>query len=118
MLKAKELLKKEMGVVKVGMNHGDLSLESYSQVWEECYSQVLYLPSQNRYTRANLASKKDRIESLDKRLEVGKKLRSMLIEHVLYWIPTKKLICLKGSDNNISCYAFWLSVTNIYVNIM
>lgn len=97
MLKAKELLKKEMGVVKVGMNHGDLSLESYSQVWEECYSQVLYLPSQNRYTRANLASKKDRIESLDKRLEVGKKLRSMLIDHVLYWIPTKKLICLKGS---------------------
>lgn len=72
MLQAKDLLKKEMGVVKVGMNHGDLSLESYSQVWEECYSQVLYLPSQNRYTRANLASKKDRIESLDKRLEVRK----------------------------------------------
>lgn len=69
---AKELLKKEMGVVKVGMNHGDLSLESYSQVWEECYSQVLYLPSQNRYTRANLASKKDRIESLDKRLEANR----------------------------------------------
>jgi pre-mRNA-splicing factor CDC5/CEF1 len=59
-----------MGVVKSGMNHGELSLESYSQVWDECYSQVLYLPSQNRYTRANLASKKDRIESLDKRLEV------------------------------------------------
>ena len=32
-------------------------------------SQVLFLPSQNRYTRANLASKKDRIESLEKRLE-------------------------------------------------
>lgn len=32
--------------------------------------QVLYLPSQNRYTRANLASKKDRIESLEKKLEV------------------------------------------------
>lgn len=79
MLKAKELLKKEMGVVKVGMNHGDLSLESYSQVWEECYSQVLYLPSQNRYTRANLASKKDRIESLDKRLEVGKKLHVLVV---------------------------------------
>lgn len=58
--------------MKVGMNHGDLSLESYSQVWEECYSQVLYLPSQNRYTRANLASKKDRIESLDKRLEANR----------------------------------------------
>lgn len=66
---AKALLQKEMGVVKQGMNHGDLSLESYSQVWDECYSQVLFLPSQNRYTRANLASKKDRIESLEKRLE-------------------------------------------------
>lgn len=66
---AKQLLKREMEVVKTGMNHGDLSIESYSQVWEECYSQVLYLPSQNRYTRANLANKKDRIESLEKRLE-------------------------------------------------
>lgn len=66
---AKSLLQKEMGVVKQGMSHGELSLESYSQVWDECYSQVLFLPSQNRYTRANLASKKDRIESLEKRLE-------------------------------------------------
>ena len=60
----------EMDYVKKGMAHGDLSIDSYSTVWEECYSQVLYLPSQNRYTRANLASKKDRIESLEKRLEV------------------------------------------------
>ena len=66
---AKTLLKQEMDYVKQKMAHGDLSLEAYTQVWEECYSQVLYLPSQNRYTRANLASKKDRIESLEKRLE-------------------------------------------------
>ena len=64
------MLQYEMDVVKQGMSHGDLTIQSYSQVWEECYSQVLYLPSQNRYTRANLASKKDRIESLDKKLEV------------------------------------------------
>lgn len=66
---AKVLMEKEMEVVKQGMGHGDLSLEAYSQVWDECLAQVLYLPSQNRYTRANLASKKDRIESLEKRLE-------------------------------------------------
>lgn len=66
---AKKLLHQEMDVVKQGMNHGDLSLESYTQVWEECLAQVLFLPAQNRYTRANLASKKDRIESLEKRLE-------------------------------------------------
>lgn len=58
-------------MVKQGMGHGELSSEAYNQVWEECYSQVLYLPGQSRYTRANLASKKDRIESLEKRLEVS-----------------------------------------------
>lgn len=70
---AAKLLKLEMNVVKAGMAHGDLSIESYSQVWQECLSQVLYLPSQNRYTRANLASKKDRIESFEKRLEQNRK---------------------------------------------
>ena len=58
-----------MQVVKKGMGHGDLSLEVYTQVWEECLSQVLFLPSQNRYTRASLASKTDRLESFEKRLE-------------------------------------------------
>lgn len=66
---ANKLLEKEMEVVKHGMNHGDLSLDAYTQVWEECLSQVLFLPNQNRYTRANLASKKDRLESAEKRLE-------------------------------------------------
>uniref|UniRef100_A0A336LTJ0 CSON004489 protein n=1 Tax=Culicoides sonorensis TaxID=179676 RepID=A0A336LTJ0_CULSO len=70
---AKKLLEEEMQTVKIGMAHGDLSLESYTQVWEECLSQVLFLPSQNRYTRANLASKKDRIESAEKRLEQNRK---------------------------------------------
>ncbi|KAI5102492.1 cell division cycle 5-like protein [Silurus meridionalis] len=72
LLKGKELLRQEMEVVKHGMGHGDLSIEAYNQVWEECYSQVLYLPGQSRYTRANLASKKDRIESLEKKLEVNR----------------------------------------------
>uniref|UniRef100_A0A8C2WSL5 Cell division cycle 5-like protein n=1 Tax=Cyclopterus lumpus TaxID=8103 RepID=A0A8C2WSL5_CYCLU len=69
---AKTVLAAEMEVVKGGMGHGDLSMEAYSQVWEECYGQVLYLPAQNRYTRANLASKKDRIESLEKKLDVNR----------------------------------------------
>ncbi|XP_069831984.1 cell division cycle 5-like protein [Dendropsophus ebraccatus] len=69
---AEDLLQQDMEVVKQGMGHGDLSLDAYNQVWEECYSQVLYLPGQGRYTRANLASKKDRIESLEKRLEVNR----------------------------------------------
>lgn len=66
---AKFMLKREMEIVKNGMNHGDLPLEAYTQVWDECLGQVLFLPNQNRYTRANLASKKDRLESAEKRLE-------------------------------------------------
>ncbi|XP_059056735.1 cell division cycle 5-like protein [Achroia grisella] len=66
---AKQELKKEIEVVKAGMGHGDLSIDAYTQVWEECLAQVLFLPGQNRYTRANLASKKDRLESAEKRLE-------------------------------------------------
>ncbi|MEQ2245118.1 CDC5 cell division cycle 5-like protein, partial [Ilyodon furcidens] len=72
MHQAKAILTAEMEVVKVGMGHGDLSMEAYTQVWEECYGQVLYLAGQNRYTRANLASKKDRIESLEKKLELNR----------------------------------------------
>lgn len=37
---AKVALVAEMEVVKAGMGHGDLSMEAYSQVWEECYGQV------------------------------------------------------------------------------
>lgn len=44
-----------MGVVKEGMGHKELSLAEYSSIWEECYREVLYVPSQNRYTRASMA---------------------------------------------------------------
>lgn len=71
-------------MVKQGMGHGELSSEAYNQVWEECYSQVLYLPGQSRYTRANLASKKDRIESLEKRLEVSVTYFCLL--HLLFFL--------------------------------
>lgn len=40
---AKAILAAEMEVVKAGMGHGDLSMEAYSQVWEECYGQVSIL---------------------------------------------------------------------------
>ena len=52
------------------MRHGETNLDVYSQVWDECYSQVLFLPSRNRFTRANAASRKDRIESAEQKLEV------------------------------------------------
>ncbi|CAG4918817.1 unnamed protein product [Colias eurytheme] len=66
---ARALLRREADAVRAGMAHGDLGIDAYTQVWEECLAQVLFLPGQNRYTRANLASKKDRLESAEKRLE-------------------------------------------------
>ncbi len=69
-LKARAMLDSEINDVKKAMGHGDISLDVYSKVWDECYSQVLFLPSKNRFTRANAASKKDRIESAEQKLEV------------------------------------------------
>lgn len=66
---AKHMLKREMDIVKYGMSHGELPIEAYTQVWEECLGQVLFVPNLNKYTRANLVSKKERLESAEKRLE-------------------------------------------------
>ena len=40
MADAKKMLAKEMDYVKQRIGHGDLPIESYSKVWEECYAQV------------------------------------------------------------------------------
>ena len=68
---AHQLLEEEMDVVKEGMGHGEIQPEAYAQVWEECYNEVLFIPSQNRYTRASMTSKKDLLESKEKRLQVS-----------------------------------------------
>ena len=61
---AQDVLVHEMEVVKQGMSHGELSSEAYNQAWEECYSQVLYLLAQSRYTRAHLAAKRTELDLL------------------------------------------------------
>ena len=66
------MLKSEMELVKDGMGHGNLPLDIYSQVWAECYEKILFVPSQNRYTHGKYLSKKERLEYLEKRLEVSK----------------------------------------------
>ncbi len=66
----------EIPIIKKVMNHGDLGLDAYTQVWEECYAQVMFLPNSNRFTRSSVASRKDKIESLEKRLEVFKNFQS------------------------------------------
>ena len=69
---AKHLLQKEIPDIKKMMGHGELTPEAYQQVWNECYSQVLYVPNANRFTRASVASRKDKIESCEKKLEVNR----------------------------------------------
>lgn len=72
MEEAKKMLEKEVPTIKKVMGHGEITDEVYAQVWEECYNQVLYVPSSNRFTRANVTSRKDKIESYEKRLEVNR----------------------------------------------
>lgn len=66
---ASKAVEAEMEVVRTAMGHGELSVDGYGKVWDECLAQVLYLPAHRRYTRANLVPKADRIESAEKRLE-------------------------------------------------
>lgn len=69
---ANDLLNKEIPFIKKAMGHGELTTEAYVQVWEECYAQVLYIPNSNRFTRASVTSRKDKIESYEKKLEVNR----------------------------------------------
>ena len=69
---AKKTLEKEIPIVKKAMGHGELTNEAFAQVWEECYSQVLYIPSSNRFTRASVTNRKDKIESYEKKLEINR----------------------------------------------
>jgi pre-mRNA-splicing factor CDC5/CEF1 len=69
---ANSLIEKEIPVVRKVMGHGELTSEAFAQVWEECYAQVLYVPSTNRFTRASVTSRKDKIESYEKKLEINR----------------------------------------------
>ena len=71
---AHQLLEREMQVVKEGMGHKELTPAEYGSIWEECYQEVLYVPSQNRYTWASRASNKDRLESMERQLQTNRQL--------------------------------------------
>ena len=66
------MLEKEIPTIKRVMGHSELTPEGFAQVWEECYAQVIYIPSSNRFTRASVTSRKDKIESFEKKLEVNR----------------------------------------------
>ena len=66
---AESLLLEEMAFVKSQMGHGELTHEAFSTVWEECLSQVLFLPDHKRIARLRDVSKKDRIDTFQWRLQ-------------------------------------------------
>ena len=59
-------------LVKQEMDHGEITNEAFEQVWHECFDEVLFLPNEKRYTRAAMATKKDKVESFEKRLEINR----------------------------------------------
>lgn len=69
--KAQDVLLRETEALKQGMSHGELCSEASDQLWEERCGQVCSLPEQRRYTPAELASPKDRMQALEKRLEIN-----------------------------------------------
>ncbi|XP_053212164.1 cell division cycle 5-like protein [Panonychus citri] len=73
---AREVLQEEMYQVREESGHGEISDENYQQMWDECYSKLLYLPSSSAYVRADRRdiTKKDRIESYEKQLEMNRNL--------------------------------------------
>lgn len=69
---ARELLLEEVLHVKKEMDHGEITTGAYEQVWHECFNEVLFLPNEKRYTRAAMATKKDKVESFEKKLEINR----------------------------------------------
>ncbi|CDW57868.1 cell division cycle 5 protein like [Trichuris trichiura] len=69
LIEANKLLEAEEVTIFTELNRDHLDLETYSQIWNECYSQVAFLPSQLRYTRAAMMTKKERLDSLQFELE-------------------------------------------------
>ena len=65
---AARIIREEEHVVREAMEHGEITQDGYTSVWEECFKQVLYLPTQNKYIRASMAYSKDKVESLERRL--------------------------------------------------
>ena len=73
---ASAMLESEIPLIKKAMGHGELTGEVFAQVWEECYNQVLFVPGSNRFTRASVTSRKDKIESFEKKWQVNREIMS------------------------------------------
>jgi len=68
---AKDLINEEMERLKAVSDHGEFD---YTHVHTECRDQLLFLPSQTRWTRNSIATRRDKLESNQVRLETNKNM--------------------------------------------
>lgn len=65
---ASDLLKEEMILVREGMAHGEVTLESYTEEWDKCWNELMFVPSEGRYKPKRYVSKKDKVEAAETKL--------------------------------------------------
>ena len=66
---ASELLRAEAEFVRGAMGHGELAAADYSAAWEAVAKDIIYVPAQQRYTRAASATNADRVASVQAEFE-------------------------------------------------
>lgn len=65
---ADELLKEEIILVREGMGHGEVTIQSYSEEWDKCWNELMFVPSEGRYKPKRYVSKKDKVEAAETKL--------------------------------------------------
>ncbi|KAI3429454.1 hypothetical protein D9Q98_005547 [Chlorella vulgaris] len=70
---ASQLLRSEVDFVRQAMNHSELETSDYAAAWEAVAKDIIYVPSQQRYTRAASATNSDRIASLQAEFDAVRK---------------------------------------------
>lgn len=68
---AKDLIEMESERLKAVSDHGEFD---YQHITDECRQQLLFLPKNQRWTRTSLASRRDRLDSCQTRLETNKNI--------------------------------------------
>ncbi|GAB4822419.1 hypothetical protein N2152v2_009465 [Parachlorella kessleri] len=66
---ARQLLLQEADFVREAMKHSDVSEQDYMAAWEAVVRDIIYVPSQQRYTRAASATNADRVASMQAEFE-------------------------------------------------
>ena len=70
-ISAQELIEMESERLKAVSDHGEFD---YKHITDECRQQLLFIPNHQRWTRTALASRRDRLDSCQTRLETNKNI--------------------------------------------